>query len=325
MNSIKVSVIIPVYNIENWIDDCLISLINQTLKEIEIIIINDCSTDNSLNTLQKYSIEDNRITIITNKKNVGLGESRNIGIKKAKGEYIAFVDGDDWAEINYLEKMYNYATSEKVDIVITNYYQHSKEGRRKEIQDFRFSSKIEVFKKILIGKIRWTAWGKLFKKDIFLYNKIWFSKYKVGEDMDTVYKAIFFAERIGLLNEYLFNYRFGREGCLTSFIKQEPLNSIINHIDILTNIKKFLQDNHVFNSCYNEYIILCVKALKMISKYKDKSNINSTIDCNKYTNEICKLCDTGIVNIVNIISINSDLDEQERKRYIDYAKSLKNV
>nr|MCR4662874.1 glycosyltransferase [Endomicrobiaceae bacterium] len=102
----KVSVIVPVYNVEQYLRQCLDSIINQTFKDFECICVNDGSTDNSLTILQEYSKKDNRIKII-NQKNSGSSVSRNNGIKQALGQYVSFVDADDWITDNYLEILYN--------------------------------------------------------------------------------------------------------------------------------------------------------------------------------------------------------------------------
>ena len=104
---IKVSVIVPVYNVESYLEECLESLVNQTLKDIEIICINDASTDNSLQILKEYKKKYSKlIQIIDLKKNVGLGYARNNGLDKAQGEYIAFVDSDDYVDVTMCEKTY---------------------------------------------------------------------------------------------------------------------------------------------------------------------------------------------------------------------------
>ena len=107
------SVIIPVYNVEPYLEQCLDSVINQTYKNLEIICINDGSTDNSLKILEKYQKKDNRIKLI-NQKNKGLSEARNAGLDVAKGEYIAFVDSDDYLELNAYEEAMNVVLQEKI-------------------------------------------------------------------------------------------------------------------------------------------------------------------------------------------------------------------
>ena len=113
----KVSVIIPVYNTERYLHECLDSVINQTMKEIEIICINDGSTDNSLKILKEYALQDKRIHVINRKTNCGApGLIKNIGIEHATGEYIGFLDSDDWIDNNYFKELYNIATYNAADI-----------------------------------------------------------------------------------------------------------------------------------------------------------------------------------------------------------------
>ena len=104
INNIKVSIILPVYNCETYLNRCLDSLLNQTFENIEIIAINDGSTDRSLEILDIYAKNDNRIKVI-NKKNTGVSDTRNIGLDESKGDYIVFVDSDDWIELNMIEDM----------------------------------------------------------------------------------------------------------------------------------------------------------------------------------------------------------------------------
>ena len=132
---IKVSVIIPVYNVELYLLKCLDSLKNQSLKEIEIICINDGSTDSSGKILDEYLKKDNRIQVI-NKINEGQGIARNIGIDIAKGEYIGFVDPDDWINAKKKKKMYNQAKNINSDIVICDYSKHFENSNKTTVQKF---------------------------------------------------------------------------------------------------------------------------------------------------------------------------------------------
>ena len=130
--NIKVSIIVPVYNTEKYIGKCLESLIAQTLKEIEIICVNDGSTDNSLKILNYYQNKDLRIKIV-NQKNSGPGKSRNTGIKIAKGDFIGFVDGDDWVDKNYFEKLYNAAIKYNCEISAGDFYRQGKILKTKKL------------------------------------------------------------------------------------------------------------------------------------------------------------------------------------------------
>ena len=119
---VKVSIIVPVFNVEQFLGKCLDSLVNQTLKDIEIICVNDGSTDNSLEILNNYAKQDLRIKII-NKKNSGLSTARNTGMKIAQGKYIGFVDSDDWVDLDFYEKLYNSAIKNNADIAVSEIYE----------------------------------------------------------------------------------------------------------------------------------------------------------------------------------------------------------
>ena len=123
----KVSVLVPIYNVEKYLDECLASLAKQTLKDIEIICINDGSTDNSPKILQKYAKKYPNFVVI-NKQNSGYGDSMNKGLEKATGEYIGIVESDDFIESDAFEKLYKLAHETKADIVKANYFYHSKDG-----------------------------------------------------------------------------------------------------------------------------------------------------------------------------------------------------
>lgn len=122
---IKLSIIVPVYNVEKYLERCLNSLINQTLKEIEIICVNDGSTDNSLQILEKFAGQDKRIRII-NQKNKGLSGARNTGIKLVQGEYFGFLDSDDWVDLDYFEKLYKRAKECDADISLGDFIRKGK-------------------------------------------------------------------------------------------------------------------------------------------------------------------------------------------------------
>ena len=123
---VKVSIIVPVYNVEKYISRCLNSLINQTLDDIEIICVNDCSTDNSFETVKEYAVKDSRFVLIEHEINQGLGSARNSGIGIASGKYIIFIDSDDYIDTDYCEKLYNTAKKYDADIVVTNLLKHKK-------------------------------------------------------------------------------------------------------------------------------------------------------------------------------------------------------
>lgn len=160
----KVSVIIPVYNTEKYLAKCLDSVCNQTLSDIEIICINDCSTDNSINILHEYAAKDNRIKIINFEKNKGVSETRNAGIENAIGEFIGFIDSDDYIDEDFYEKLYNKAIETNADsvkgniynvennkIVLTDFYNKNKDIRANKT-NFLYGFTSAIYKTNLIHK-----------------------------------------------------------------------------------------------------------------------------------------------------------------------------
>ena len=132
----KVSIIVPVYNVEEYLKECLDSLVKQTLTDLEFICINDGSTDSSLEILNEYAKKDGRF-IILSQENQGQGVARNNAIQISKGEYIAFLDPDDWVELNALEILYNFAKEKNAQIVQFNYKEYNEEKDRYREQDFQ--------------------------------------------------------------------------------------------------------------------------------------------------------------------------------------------
>ncbi|OUM70368.1 glycosyltransferase family 2 protein [Piromyces sp. E2] len=175
-SNVKVSIIIPVYNTENYLKRSLESVVNQTLKEIEIILIDDASTDNSLNILNQYKNMDNRIKVFHNNENKGVSYSRNVGIENSTGEFIGFMDSDDYIDERYFE--YLYSLSENNDIVIgtyvigTNYSEHYTHHKMVKMYGKIYDT---IVRKEFIDKynIRFdinkvnTGGGKKFRKDCY--------------------------------------------------------------------------------------------------------------------------------------------------------------
>lgn len=129
----KVSIIVPVYNTEQYIAECIQSILQQSLKEIELILVNDCSTDRSLEILKSYEQEDSRVTVIDLPENVGVGDARNKGIDISSGEFVAFVDSDDLVKVDMFEKLYQQAKKDQADLVLCDTGTLSSDGREKTV------------------------------------------------------------------------------------------------------------------------------------------------------------------------------------------------
>ena len=180
----KVSVIIPIWNTEKYLARCLDSLVNQTLEDIEIICINDGSPDNSLEILNSFAQKDNRIVVI-NKENGGLSSARNAGMKVVNGEYIGFVDSDDWIEPNFYEKLYNCAKKNNSDIAVTSVLRERKKGssyRIKYKNEDVLVDKSEIFNACDCPNICY-VWNKIYKTDKLKQSGIIFQEGMFFEDV----------------------------------------------------------------------------------------------------------------------------------------------
>lgn len=197
----KVSLIIPIYNSSKYLKKCINSLLNQTLKDIEIILINDGSKDESDKIIKEY--KDKRIKYIS-KENEGIGKTRNRGIKEATGEYIAFVDSDDYLNEQFCEHMYNKAHQDNCDLVICDFYEDRGNLQEIKFKDFEDSSLRK--NPNLINNINLGPCNKLYLLDMLKKNNIYFEENLKYEDAPFVIKAIKNAKRIGKVNEYLTYY-----------------------------------------------------------------------------------------------------------------------
>ncbi len=250
----KISVIMPVYNSESYMKKSINSVLNQTLKEIELICINDKSTDGSLNSLKDIQKKDSRLKIIDNEKNVGPGEGRNRAMKKARGDFILFVDSDDWLELNACETLYKIAIKEKSDVVyIRPKIIHGKNIilDKRLFKKGEIENKDKVFRKNLRRQIAWAPWSKMIKRRLIIKNKIFFPKIHIAEDMVFSVKVLALAKSISECEDYLYNYLI-REGSLMSYKNSE--RRIENYFESINLVKKFMVENKIFGKYEKDFV-----------------------------------------------------------------------
>lgn len=262
MNNVKVSIIVPIYNSEKYIDSCLKSLLNQTLKEIEIICVNDGSTDNSWNILSQYAETYGNIRIF-NQENSGAAVTRNKGIDEAKGEYITFVDADDWIENFTIEKVYNNALNNQSDIVLFNSCEFNDNGKIRDRIYFYPEKSINIdnyvfdfhSRKKLVFNMFLVCWSKLYKTSFLRENNIKFHVFPVLEDIQFHVESMILAKRISYVFDVLYHYR------------KDNINSVQNSkvktkdgfviYTIFSEIREFLLK-------HNAYSFLELNYLKMV-------------------------------------------------------------
>lgn len=207
----KVSVIVPCYNVSQYIDMCLDSLVNQTLKDIEIICVDDCGTDDTMDTVRKYAANDKRIKIVKNKQNSGLSESRNNGIRHSSAEYIMCCDSDDFYAPDMCAKMYDAITSENADIGIcgTNVIYEADHHMQKSDEGYftiRHNGTVD-FSSSDFSKYPVCAWNKIYRRDIIFEHDVWFPRGLKYEDEFFFPAYCSYVKRAALVSDKLYQYR----------------------------------------------------------------------------------------------------------------------
>lgn len=228
----KVSVIVPVYNTEKYLKNCIDSLLKQNFEDYEIIVINDLSPGNAEEIIKSYN--DKKIVYIKNKTNKGIGYNRNLGIKKAKGEYVCFIDSDDYVREDFISKMYNYSKENNLDLCVCDYVNVDEEGNK--LKEFNLSdfciTNYEENNKILC-EINLAPWNKLYKKDMLVKNKIEFSETLKYEDLSFVALSIKNSKKIGKINEQLNYYTIHNNSETTT--RDKRVFDIFKQLDIVRN------------------------------------------------------------------------------------------
>ena len=243
----KITVIVPVYNVEHYLDKCLDSLVNQTYKNLEIIVINDGSTDNSGIICQEYAQKDNRIVYIE-KENGGQAEARNMGLDRMTGSYVTFVDSDDWVESDYVETLYQKIMEYQADIAVGNYYSFNESEGMYYFHIFGDSYYEKVYDNVSIFENLYESqdmkkfafifpWGKLYKASLLDYLR--FDNGKLAEDAYLNQKIYLLAERIVYLNKGLYAY-CQREGSSSRAWTEKWMHALVDtmsdRITLLANM-----------------------------------------------------------------------------------------
>ena len=207
MNNPKVSVIVPVYNVEKYIRTCIDSILAQTFTDFECIIVDDATPDNSGKICDEYALRDNRIKVIHKEKNGGFPQARKTGLEHSCGYYIQFIDSDDWIEPDMLEKMTGKAIPENLDIAICGCYTNYENGTSTVIkQDFKNIDKINFIKKLLNVSIKTFTCNKLLKRELLM--NVDFPIHSRSEDYAIILQYMYFANSIGFIDIPLYHYRF---------------------------------------------------------------------------------------------------------------------
>lgn len=252
----KVSVIMPVYNTECYLKRCIESLVHQTLKEIELIFINDGSTDHSLAILQDYKAKYPDKIIIIDKENGGMSDARNQGLTAANGEYIGFVDSDDYVDINMFALLYEKAKSKDFDVVACdmNYiYQDRIEKAYSHLHHDLFDA--QAIQKTMVD-VYPSVWNKLYHRRILEKSGLKFTRFVWFEDVEFTYCIYPFITSIGVVHEHLYQY-MQREGSITKIFNEHLFDYLKNWKSIIA----FYKQHGIYETYQQELEYSCVRYL----------------------------------------------------------------
>lgn len=269
MEEIKVSVIVPVYNTENYLVECIDSICNQTLREIEILLVNDESTDGSLAILERYAKQDCRVRVIQNvHEGGGAGSARNTGLKEAKGKYLSFLDSDDYFDLTMLEKAWTRAESYSLDAVLFDACEFQNQTNS-ILMESRIPKKLYPkqnifsaydFPTIACFAFPGVTWQYIFRREFILDQKLMFQKIFFADDLFFIKTAVLSSKKISMIDEVLVYHRMHHaESQYTNFYK-ESLNIPISFLEI----KEKLKQKGLFDEVKNGYALNAIGLLNIL-------------------------------------------------------------
>ena len=260
----KVSVIVPIYNVEKYLEKCINSLLSQTLEDIQIILVNDGSKDNSGTIAKKYAERNKDKVIYVEKENGGLSDARNYGLKYAIGDFVAFLDSDDYIEKNAYEEMYNKAIEENADYVECDFIWEYP-NKAKIDKQYKYQNKKEM-----LSFVRVVAWNKLIKRSLIIEHNLEFPKGLRYEDVEFTYKLIPYINKFAYVDKPFIHY-VQREGSIAN-VQNERTAEIFT---VLDKVIEFYKKNNIYEEYkeeleYNYARYLLCSSLKRMCKIKDK-------------------------------------------------------
>jgi len=275
----KISVIIPIYNVEKYLDKCLNSVMNQTLKDIEIICVDDCSPDGSHLIVEKYAAEDSRISFIRHEENLGLGGARNTAIRAAKADFIASVDSDDYIEPTMLEILWDATEEGKFDIICCGFDRVDNNGKQVLSQEYpnaiieNKNNSINIF-----TRMNPAFWNKLWRKSLYTQNDIFFPNHLFYEDMATTPRILAKAKRMKIINSGCLYHYLVRSNSITSTYGPRHM---IDYFKVFEILLSFLIKNNLAERYENVFFEFIEKNISYHAKMVSEANL-SELDLEQY-------------------------------------------
>ena len=326
-----ISIIVPVYNVEKYLEKCINSIINQTYKNLDIILINDGSTDNSGKVCDKFKSKDSRIKVI-HKENGGLSDARNAGLKIANGEYIGFVDSDDYIAPDMFETLYNLTQKYNAEISIVSFYEiyNTKTIGVRDSRQLQQMNKIEAIKELLLdSKIQSYAWNKLFKKNLF--ENLKFPTDKNFEDIATTLLLFEKANKIVLFEDPKYYY-LRRDD---SIVGVRNYKTYKDYLDVIYNKYFYLDGKYQELDLYNAYnyiinmiwVYTIIVAFDLDDVYKDFEKQYDLFEnlINKYNNEVINQLDNYNKAVLYMMLLDKDYSKPAVKQLYKIYKEKRNA
>ena len=275
----ELTIIVAIYNVEDYLDRCLSSLRDQTVRDYEVLCVNDGSTDGSRDIIMKYVNSDSRFKVL-DKDNGGLSDARNFGLERCDSEYVGFIDGDDFVEKDYVEKAMNRIREDGSDMVVFAFKQYYLENGTEETASLRIPEGVYSLRdrKELLAYTPNAAWNKIYKTALFKDNGI---EYPFGyrhQDLGTTAKLMLKSDRISYLNEPLYNYLVDRPNNITTQIDKK----LYHIIDMSREIMDYYKQEGVFEEYVDEFEYLIrrnfIQSLRKAVQLRDRAFVNGFID-----------------------------------------------
>ena len=249
INNPSISIIIPIFRVENFLTRCLDSVLAQTYTDFELLLIDDGSPDNSGKICDEYAKKDKRIKVF-HKKNEGVSVARNVGLDNARGKYVAFIDSDDWVEVDYLSCLYTTAEDQCADIVACDYLIEKGSTTPVYMKQKHVNDRLVVIKMLLTNELKGYLWNRLFRRNLFSVNQIRFSAgIGMWEDLEVLVALCYNASKIAYLPLGLYHYSIINQQTATYSYDEKKISQ---RIYITHLLKDFLKAHGLEKSCIRE-------------------------------------------------------------------------
>ena len=264
-----ISIIVPIYNVEKFISQCVKSLLEQDFESIEYIFVDDCSIDNSLqvlnNVIEKYPNRLGSIKIIQNSRNLGISSTRKIGMQVATGEYVIQIDSDDWVELNMCKIFYLKAMETNADIIVSDYFENFEESEN-YIQE-AYNRKNNYFVSILLGELHGSLCNKMIRRELYVnYNIYPIESFSLFEDKFMSLRLFFYTNKVVYINSAFLHYRKHINSFTSQSIKEKHIKDTILFLE---QVNIFFKENDLLGKYANE-INSCILYHKKIFLLNEK-------------------------------------------------------